>query len=151
MHVLYTIAQAASAEIRVLREGVTIRSQAIPADPNSPTKWVGTLLGLPAGEYVLEARAADHTLQYPLHVGRQYDTELEDPSGDRAALERIAKASNGKVLSLEQLRELPSLLATVAREPRRVTLALWDSAYLFVFVVACFAAEWALRKRFGLA
>lgn len=146
-----SIAQMASIEIRVLREGVAIRSQTIIADPNLPTKWVGTLLGLPAGDYVLEARALDQSIQYPLHVGRQYDTELEDPSGDRAALERIAKASGGRVIPLEQLRELPALLAAVTREPRWVTLALWDSTYLFVFVVACFSAEWALRKRFGLA
>jgi hypothetical protein len=38
-----------------------------------------------------------------------------------------------------------------AREPHPIEIRLWDSTYLFVFVVGCFAAEWALRKRLGLA
>ena len=139
------------AEVHVLRDGVLIRSQTLASSEADPSRCAGTLLGLPGGHYVIEARVDDQVVEYPLHVVELYEKELEDPSGDRVALERIAKASGGKVLSLEQMRELPPLLAALSREPRLVTLALWDSMYLFVFVVACFAAEWALRKRLGLA
>ncbi len=56
------------------------------------------------------------------------------------------------MLRLDQLGRLPELLAALPDIRTRVTeLPLWDSPYLFIFVVACFAAEWALRKRFGLA
>ena len=140
-----------SAEIRVLREGLSIRSQTIASTETDPARCAGTILGLPTGNYLIEARVDDQVVEYPLHVVEQYETELEDPSGDRAALDRIAKASGGRVLSLEQMRELPSLIAAVKHEPRLVTLALWDSMYLFIFVAACFTAEWALRKRLGLA
>lgn len=140
-----------SAELRVLRDGISIRSQTIASTETDPARYSGTLLGLPAGNYIIEARVDDQGVEYPLHVVEQYEKELEDPSGDRAALERIARASGGRVLSLEQMRELPPLLAAASHEPRWMTLALWDSMYLFVFVVACFSAEWALRKRLGLA
>jgi hypothetical protein len=140
-----------SAELRVLRAGALVRTQAIAPSETVPGRCAGTLMGLPAGTYTLEARVDDLVVQYPLHVVRQYEAELEDPSGDRAALERIVTASGGRLMSLEQLRELPALLTGAASEARPVTLRLWDSSYLFAFVVACFAAEWAMRKRLGLA
>ena len=47
---------------------------------------------------------------------------------------------------------LPDRLTAVAdNRPRITELSLWDSPYLFVFVLACLGAEWGLRKRFGLA
>ena len=140
-----------TAELRVLRDGEFKFQQSLMPVDGAAGRCAGTLLGLPVGNYVLQARADDQIVEYPLHVVRRYEREMEDPSGDRAALERIAKASGGKVLTMEQLRELPPLLAAVESEPHPVTLRLWDSAYLFGFVVACFAAEWALRKRMGLA
>jgi hypothetical protein len=43
------------------------------------------------------------------------------------------------------------LHAATERRSRYVEQRLWDSPFLFVFVVACLAAEWAARKRLGLA
>jgi hypothetical protein len=143
----------AAIELRILRGDEPIRTQTLAAA--SAGRYKGTILGLPPGDYRLEAHAgaaaATETLSYPLHVIGQYDSELEDPSGDRESLRRIVEASGGQLLTLEQMRELPRLLAAQARQPAAVTVRLWDSSYLFVFVVACFAAEWAVRKRMGLA
>ena len=47
---------------------------------------------------------------------------------------------------------LPELLQGAReRQSKVVEVRLWDSGYLFLFVAACLSAEWALRKRFGLA
>ena len=52
----------------------------------------------------------------------------------------------------DQVGTLPDRLTAVADNRPRVTeLRLWDSPWLFAFVLACLAAEWALRKRLGLA
>ena len=51
----------------------------------------------------------------------------------------LGDASNGR------------LRVVAERRPRYAEQRLWDSPYLFVFVVACLAAEWAARKRLGLA
>jgi hypothetical protein len=142
----------ATIELRILRGDEVIRTQSLPL--TSTGRYRGTVLGLPAGDYRLEAPAggaAAEAISYPLHVIGQYDSELEDPSGDRESLRRIVEASGGRLLALEQMRDLPPLLASHARQPATVTVRLWDSSYLFVFVVACFAAEWAVRKRMGLA
>ena len=52
-------------------------------------------------------------------------------------------------------RQLPYCRQLIAdarlRQPRTAEIDLWDSAYLFLFVISCFVAEWALRKRLGLA
>jgi hypothetical protein len=143
----------AAMDLQILRGDEVIRTQSLPA--TSAGRYKGTLLGLPVGDYRLEAQVggvtAAESLSYPLHVIGQYDAELEDPSGDRESLRRIVEASGGRLLALEQMRDLPPLLAAQARQPAAVTVRLWDSSYLFVFVVACFAAEWAVRKRMGLA
>jgi hypothetical protein len=85
-------------------------------------------------------------------VGGGYEAELADVSADHAVLRRLAESSNGGFYTLEHLERLAGRLRQAAeRRPRYVEQRLWDSAYLFVFVVACLAAEWAARKRLGLA
>ena len=77
---------------------------------------------------------------------------MANVSGDDGVLRRIAQSSGGEFLTLDQLPELPRLLARTSDNRSRYSeLPLWDSPFLFLFVVACFGAEWALRKRFGLA
>jgi hypothetical protein len=56
------------------------------------------------------------------------------------------------LVPLEQVGRLADRLRErAARRSSYVEQRLWDSPYLFVLVVACFAAEWAARKRLGLA
>jgi hypothetical protein len=106
------------------------------------------------GSYTLEVSVGDagarRSIRYPLHVVRSDGGEVENPAAGREVLQRIADGSGGRLLTLEQLRQLPGMLAATT-EIHVVPLRLWNSSYLFVFVVACFCAEWALRKRLGLA
>ena len=77
---------------------------------------------------------------------------MGDLSGDRQKLQRLAQSSGGEMLSLEQLADLPDkLLGAGDHGAWPIEYRLWDSAYLFLFVLGCLGAEWALRKRFGLA
>ena len=83
---------------------------------------------------------------------RSSEEEMRNVSGDREFLAKLAEASGGKCLDLEQVGMLPGLLnEAVARQSRMSELHLWDSYYLFVFVLSCLALEWAIRKRVGLA
>jgi hypothetical protein len=91
-------------------------------------------------------------VELPLRVAARYEAELADVSGDEQLLRSIANASGGQFLTLEQLNTLPARIDTIRqRQSRLVEYPLWDSPYLFVFVLACLSAEWALRKKFGLA
>jgi hypothetical protein len=67
-------------------------------------------------------------------------------------LRLLADSTGGEVIPLTAIDTIGEKLA--ARREKRALVKerpLWDSGYLFAFVVACFGTEWALRKRFGLA
>ena len=87
-----------------------------------------------------------------LHVGKSHEREIVDLSAEPGVLEKLSSSSGGATLPLEQVGRLPEKIAEAAeREAQVVETPLWDSPYLFVFVLACLGAEWGLRKRFGLA
>jgi hypothetical protein len=122
--------------------------------------YEGTVDGLDAGDYVLrldtpledEQPADAQAALLPLHVEEDVEAELSNLAGDERMLRRMADSSGGRALTLDQLPALPRLLAeNQEKQTRFVEYALWDSPWLFGFVLACLSAEWALRKRFGLA
>ena len=77
---------------------------------------------------------------------------MRNLSGDPDRLRRMAESTGGRLLRLDQIAAVPGLLASASDDrPRLIEWSLWDSPWLFVFVVSCFGAEWALRKRAGLA
>ena len=123
-------------------------------------RYQATITDLDAGDYLLRVEAPEDPsseippdpVELPLRVAPRYEAELADVSGDDQLLRSIANASGGQFLTLEQLNTLPARLDTIRqRQSRLVEYALWDSPYLFVFVLACLSTEWALRKKFGLA
>jgi hypothetical protein len=116
--------------------------------------------GLPAGHYTLRleggedasAEAAGEPVELALSAEPRLEAEMTDLSGDDRILRRIAAASGGQFLTLDQFNTLPARLAeNRQKQSRLVEYPLWDSPYLFGFVLACLSAEWALRKKFGLA
>lgn len=69
-----------------------------------------------------------------------------------ALLEQLADATGGEVIKLESLEGLVKTL------PRRnapitetATTPVWHSSWIFLFALACFVAEWGLRRTRGLA
>jgi len=57
------------------------------------------------------------------------------------------------VLALSDIAALPQRLqvARQAEQRRYDELSLWDSPYLFLFVLGCLGAEWSIRRKVGLA
>jgi hypothetical protein len=145
-------------ELSVQQFGQTIRTEMLEAVAEARDgRYAATLEGLPEGEYHLNVSyidpvGTDVSVSLPLKVERDTLPELADLSGDETYLRRLAADSGGKFLYLEQINQLPRLIEEVrARRPRLVERRLWDSGWLFIFVLSCLTAEWALRKRVGLA
>ncbi len=71
---------------------------------------------------------------------------------NRALMATLAKQTGGEVLTLDKLngfaRNLPHRSAPVMEN---WTFPLWHRASVFAFALACFAAEWGLRRMKGLA
>lgn len=120
-------------------------------------QFAGELRDLPEGNCVLQLRGTDAggaevVVRVPVHVAASFETEMRDISGDPNRLAKIARASGGQYLPLDQVDRLPERLAALREtESRFLRRPLWNSPYLFAFVFACLCGEWALRKRVGLA
>ncbi len=145
-------------ELSVRRQGSVYQNYLLRAVGSADSgRYEATISGLPIGDYelrppdlVLSRVVGDMSL--PLHVIDNTEAEMRDLSGDIENLRQIAQSTGGKQIVLEEVASVPQLLADVSsRQPRVVELPLWDSYYLFLFVLACLAAEWSLRKHFGLA
>jgi hypothetical protein len=145
--------------LSIMREGQLVRTGVLEADADGlEGRYEGSIGDLPPDEYELHVAApfgadAENEVMLPIRVRFNPLAEMTNLAGDRDALQqRLMEISGGKCLNLEQIGLLPQLLAEARRRQSGVSeLELWDSGYLFVFVLGCLAAEWAMRKRFGLA
>jgi len=88
-------------------------------------------------------------------TGWALDLDAEEHRSIRAnpaLLQSIARKTGGQMVALADLeafaRDLPRRSAPIV-EPR--TRPLWHGWGVFLAAIACFAAEWALRRRRGLA
>lgn len=149
-----------SQALQVLRYGSVVREVSLAPRGQTTGQYEGLIDGLPAGDYVLQLEAPQDPAQeyglepvrLALRVAPRMEAELANLSGDEQFLRRIADASGGELFTLDQLGELPQALEENRRKLNPlVEYPLWDSPYLFAFVLSCLSAEWALRKKFGLA
>lgn len=79
------------------------------------------------------------------------DLELTDPRLNDEVLRRVAAASGGTSLDPGEIDQLAGLLRTRAREGAPpIVRDVWDNAWMFLLVVGLLAAEWTLRRQWGL-
>ena len=79
------------------------------------------------------------------------DLEMTDPRLNQALLDRLAAASGGKVIDAGAIGSLGDTLAAGVPAARlAVQRDAWHSAWSFAAIVLLLAAEWGLRRRWGL-
>ena len=79
------------------------------------------------------------------------DTEMADPRLNVRVLQRIAAASGGRVIETGEIAALPAQLR--AAVPAAVIVArrdLWHNGWSFAALVLLLAAEWLLRRQWGM-
>jgi len=81
------------------------------------------------------------------------DDELRRPETDHAMLTKLSELSDGAVLSLRDLKDLPRLLPnrklTLSGEPEVETL--WDTPLALILVMSLLTVEWVGRRLMKLA
>jgi uncharacterized membrane protein len=78
------------------------------------------------------------------------DLEMADPRLNEDVLRRVSRASGGRYLAAADISRLPSLL-TSSSDPGPPRLQeLWHNIWMFTGVVILLAAEWFLRRRWGM-
>ncbi|HZZ41365.1 MAG TPA: hypothetical protein VFE58_00370 [Tepidisphaeraceae bacterium] len=112
-------------------------------------RFSASLRDLPSGEDVVRldpgvGDALAPIIELPLRVRSGLEEEL-------ASVASGTTNESGSLPISEVGRLASEALRARGDQPAVIEYALWDSPYLFVFVTACLTAEWALRKRLGLA
>jgi hypothetical protein len=145
---------AESLQLMVVKDGKNIQTQTLSVIGSAGSgRFDAIVSDLPEGDYTLKLDTHnDISVELPLHVSASLEDEMTDLSGDEKFLRRLAESSGGDVVPMDQLAHLPEKLKGRHSDQAQLAEAsLWDSPYLFGFVLACLGAEWALRKRLGLA
>jgi uncharacterized membrane protein len=80
------------------------------------------------------------------------DPEMADPRLNEAVLQRLAAATGGAYVRAADVARIPPLLQTSGGPagPPEVR-DLWHGAWVLLAIIALLGAEWALRRRMGLA
>ncbi|MCB1079187.1 MAG: hypothetical protein KDM64_15310, partial [Verrucomicrobiae bacterium] len=77
--------------------------------------------------------------------------EFRSLEPNRSLLETLANETGGRVLTLEELPDfLPTLASLEAPVTETWTKPLWHAPWVFLLALACFAGEWALRRKKGI-
>ena len=109
------------------------------------------------GGYLAEAVVTDAD---GVEVGRAQTGWSSDPAAEefkslkpnRALLENIARQTGGEVISANNLaafaEKLPNENAPITES---ITTPLWHTPFVFLLALACFVAEWGLRRWKGMA
>jgi len=138
----------------ILKDSQIFRSLILPSSgPVGLGRYAAMVDNLPAGDYQIRLGdpAGADAITLPLHVAPDFEAEMADISGNPQLLHRLAEASGGAYLALSDIHLLPDLIEKAESASKGVMESpLWDSHYLFLFVLGCLAAEWAIRKRLGL-
>jgi uncharacterized membrane protein len=80
-----------------------------------------------------------------------FDAEMSDPRLNARLLERVASASGGRVVPLPAGEPLvDALRAAVPSAAVSVRRDLWHTGWSFAIVLGLLAAEWLVRRRYGL-
>jgi hypothetical protein len=136
-------------------EDASGRSRRLSFVPSAAGSYVGSLADLSPGRYRVRARATRSGRE----VGRAESEfavdrwSLEDAHAepDSLTLAAVASATNGRVGEATDAanwarRLEPAALARVKTDSVR----LWESPWLFAFVIGALGLEWAWRRRRGL-
>ena len=78
------------------------------------------------------------------------DLEMADPRLNEDVLRRVSRASGGRYLEEADIPRLGSLLAASSDPAPPRLQELWHNVWIFMAVVALLAAEWYLRRRWGM-
>jgi uncharacterized membrane protein len=124
--------------------------------PNDPGAYEATYIARQAGAYCVDALVNRADGQY---VGRAAAGWSLDPAADefrslkpnRQLMEALAKRTGGEVVEFDALpefvRKLPLRHAPITETSSQPA---WHTPAVFLLVLGCFTAEWAIRRRKGL-
>jgi hypothetical protein len=127
------------------------------AAPNEPGVFETVFVPRQTGGYRAQATVVEATGQL---LGAASAGWASEPLADefrslqpnRTLLENLARQTGGELITPDKLSSFVGTLKT-RRAPVQETVStpIWDQPIVFLFALACFLTEWALRRLRGLA
>jgi len=126
------------------------------AASSEPGLYEASFVPRETGGYLAQAVVTDPA---GAEIGRAEAGWTSDPAADefksikpnRALMEQLARQTGGQVIVADKLDQfaagLPNKKAPVMEE---WTMPLWHRSAVFLFALACFVAEWGLRRTKGM-
>jgi hypothetical protein len=133
------------------REGERVRQVPLRRS-DEPGEYAGTFYVADFGSYSLEYEAPDGFRAGEAFEVMHPEVEYAEIRADLEAMRRAAELSGGRYFGPESLAELPEAVPDLSRtviEPGPLE-PVWDRWWLLAGLVLALAAEWALRKRWGM-
>jgi uncharacterized membrane protein len=151
----YAPERDALVDLRVTGPGSRVDTVRAQPDASRPGRYRATVHATQAGVYrvAAEARVGSSTLgsaSGAVLVGG-VDPEMTDPRLNEDMLSRVARASGGQVLTAGDEATLVDRLRTGAPAAAlAVRRDLWHTGWSFAIITLLLAAEWLLRRSWGL-
>jgi uncharacterized membrane protein len=120
-----------------------------------PGVYESSLTAAAPGAYRVEVSAfvADQALGSEAFHFRRQDGVAEDfrPAQNRELLTKLAEQTGGRYWTLDELAALPEEIRySEAGVTAREIMDLWDMPFFFLLLLTLRAAEWLLRRRWGV-
>jgi len=122
-------------------------------------RFEGAFDPLPEGDYTYSGRATAGGRQLSEERGSfsvgGLNVEFQETRANKLLLQQIAARTGGRYFESNDLQQLPRVLASLPNfRLRDVSVArqfeLWNRPWMLGVVVALFAVEWFLRKKYGM-
>ncbi len=145
----------ATVDLRITGPGGRVETARAQSDPSHPGRYRANVHATQAGVYrvAAEARVGTSTLgsaTSAVLVGG-VDPEMTDPRLNEDTLTRVARASGGQLLTAGDEVTLVDRLRTGAPAAAlAVRRDLWHTGWSFAIIALLLAAEWLLRRSWGL-
>lgn len=139
-----------------MRDGKTVESLSLSADPALPGLFRGQWSSLPAGTFTVRLEATGFpaealTLETSVQVVAPPTPEQREITREDALLRQIAEQTGGRYVPEEQAEEMWELIAleSTGRVVETET-ELWQSGWWLALAMGLLGTEWLLRKKAGL-
>lgn len=109
-------------------------------------------LPMSTGRHRIEAVLPDGTRAMARFMVYRDDSEDTDVAADRGFLRRLAENSGGRLVEPSEFKDMLHAVRAIPLDdsPRTRLVSAWDRAWVFWVIGMLFAADWWLRRRWGL-
>jgi hypothetical protein len=122
------------------------------SDPTAPDKLGAEFVPAKTGKYEATAKFPDGTTQTARFIVYDENLEQTEVSTDAGYLKKLCESSGGRLLKPDELGKFLGELRDErnADAPQTRLTSAWDRVWVFWLIGLLFAADWYLRRRWGL-